>query len=297
MVKKVLRKIKMLYSGYAEIQYRNSVPISHSVNAVKHNRVNLQYCNEKNNIGDLLSPVVYEYMMSRKGISPDQEITCTKNVYAIGSIIDFGFHDATIWGSGMLNEQALYRMVKSCKLGRILDIRAVRGPFTRDILLKSGYECPEVYGDPAIIMPLIYTPQVTKIKDISCIVHLNGEIDAKVQQFQGDFIDLKTTDYKQFIDQLCMSKKVISSSLHGIILAETYGVPAVLLLEDVKDQVMKFYDWYHATGRQDFSVASSLKQALNMEPTKLPELAELREKLISVFPYDLFDACNLPRLK
>ena len=44
----------------------------------------------------------------------------------------------------------------------------------------------------------------------------------------GDGLQVLTTDYRLFLNELVRGERVISSSLHGIILAESYGVPAVL---------------------------------------------------------------------
>ena len=52
------------------------------------------------------------------------------------------------------------------------------------------------------------------------------------------YIDVKTSDYRKFITEICQSKLIISSSLHGIILAESYGIPAIFLNEGVEK---KFY--------------------------------------------------------
>ena len=41
------------------------------------------------------------------------------------------------------------------------------------------------------------------------------------------------------------AKLVISSSLHGIILAETYGIPAILLMDKVTNNMFKYNDYYY----------------------------------------------------
>ena len=79
---------------------------------------------------------------------------------------------------------------------------------------------------------------------------------------------------------------VISSSLHGIILAEAYGVPAVLLKPQI--DIVKYYDYYYSTGRINFPMADSIKQAMQIKPVELPELDELRARLKEAFPYDLY---------
>lgn len=81
---------------------------------------------------------------------------------------------------------------------------------------------------------------------------------------------------------------IISSSLHGIILAESYGVPAIFINEDMNDELFKFYDWYFSTGRKNVVMATSISEALNITPMELPDLAEMRNNLLKCFPYDLF---------
>lgn len=61
------------------------------------------------------------------------KIKDTKYLYEVGSIIGFGLQDATIWGSGLLREENVFRLVRSK-----IDIRAVSGPKTRECLLKVG---------------------------------------------------------------------------------------------------------------------------------------------------------------
>lgn len=251
--------------------------------------VNLEYwkCSE-NNLGDDLAPVIYEYMLSKNNVTSFQKNRKCKHLLTVGSVLGWERFDATVWGSGILNLKLIYNIVRHRDY-RKYDIRAVRGPLTRKVLLENGYECPEVYGDPAILMPDIYMPlNVIKKYPVSIVRHISQNImdDDRVHN-----IDIKTNDYRKFINELSQSEKVISSSLHGIILAETYGVPAVFLANGMEDQLFKFLDWYYATGRslKDIQIAYSFEEALTMEPTVLPDLTEIRENLKNAFPYDLWN--------
>ena len=102
-------------------------------------------------------------------------------------------------------------------------------------------------------------------------------------------LDIKTTDFEKFIDTISSAEKVISSSLHGIILSETYGTPAVFLKKGIEAELLKFYDWYYSTERYSVQIASDIDEALKMEPMPVPNLDDMRNALIQSFPYDLWE--------
>ena len=128
--------------------FRNNFLLFNISNMAIENTVNLNYWDESNNLGDTLAPIIVEYMLSLKGLTSDKRIDSKKHLYAVGSVLTAGIQDATVWGSGVLNSKITYRLNN-----RKLDIRAVRGPFTKAVLEDYGYDVPEVYGDPAILMP------------------------------------------------------------------------------------------------------------------------------------------------
>ncbi len=192
-----------------------------------------------------------------------------------------------MWGSGVLNLQQAAK-IKHLSSYRDFDIRAVRGPLTKRALEAAGYKVPAVFGDPAIFMNEICQPTSTEKKyDVSVIFHFRyaREVEGVHQ------ISIETKDYQAFIDEIAASKKVISSSMHGIILAELYGVPAVFLCEDLeKEDIFKYYDYYYSTKRYNVKIASTVEEALAMEPMELPQnLDELRQGLKDSFPYDLWE--------
>lgn len=243
---------------------------------------------EHENLGDYLSKVVVEWMLEKRGLSMDSNVEKTKCLYAVGSILGFGFQDATVWGSGLLRKENAYRLVR-----QKLDIRAVRGPVTRNILLSMGVNCPNCYGDPAILMPLIYNNnKVVKKYKVSVILHHTSTMRQNLEKLNSDgvhYIEILTTDFKSFIDEILSSETIISSALHGIILAESYGIPVVYLKDSMPGQDLKFNDWYAATRRTNYVAATSLEEALMRLPTNgVPDLEVLRKNIETVFPYDLW---------
>ena len=258
---------------------RNRINYLKDKSRISANQVNLHWWKvpgSMQNIGDFLSPIVVEYMhqvTSRTALSANG----TTHLLAIGSVIDMCYQNSVVWGSGLMSGNKMYWWRNLRKL----DIRAVRGPETRRSLIENGYSCPEVYGDPAILMPLVYMPESMEKKyEYRVIPHHAFDQNGK------NYLSPITQDWQQFIDELVKCRLVISSSLHGIILAEAYGIPAIMLRTRLG--TFKFEDYYHSTNRYDYPMADSVEQALQMEPPALPDLESLRKNIIAAFPADLW---------
>lgn len=259
---------------------------------VKKNQVNLEFWNVRVNVGDQLSMPIVKWMLAKKDVVIDKPISRTRHLLALGSIIGSGRFDATVWGSGVNTAQAIYNTGKFKKNATLI-IKAVRGPITKEILSGFGYDCKGcVFGDPGILMPLIFKPEPSeKIYDVSIIGHFKMAqyINSKYPQYH--YINVETSDYKTFIQEICASKKIISSSLHGIILAESYGIPAVFYNENgmMDREIIKYYDWYYLTNRRSVVCASTIEEALHLTPMELPKLDSMREQLMHMFPYELWE--------
>lgn len=255
---------------------------------IENKHFNLEWWQGETNLGDSLSPVIFSWMLDRHHLSDKSDCLRKVHLLSTGSLIGAARFDAVIWGSGIMNAFNLCNLIKHRKYVKY-DIRAVRGPISRDFLLQAGYICPEIYGDPAIIMPLIYKPKsLEKIYDVTVIKHhLSKDTDKNCKDI--NYLDIRTTNYKEFIDTILKSELIISSSLHGIILAETYGVPAVFLNTGVNDQFIKYMDWYYSTGRTNVKMAKSISEAKEIKPMEIPDLGSMRQDLINAFPYDLWE--------
>lgn len=247
------------------------------------------------NLGDYLGLVVVNWMLERKGLSLDDYVEKKKHLLTVGSGAVKSYQNMTVWGSGVEWEIGYFlRRQLQRSWFRKLDIRAVRGPLTRDYLMRLGHYCPAVYGDPAILMPLNYKVEGEPSRgwqkyNVSIIPQLVTEGEIREKYPDAHIISMNTNDYKKVIDEINQSKLIISSSLHGVILADAYGVPSVWFRGLQKEVDFKYLDYYASTGRKPENIPISVEEAMEREPLPLPDLKPLQEGLMASFPYDLWD--------
>lgn len=171
-------------------------------------------------------------------------------VYTTGSVMLFTKKNSIVWGTGCIDEGMIGE--KPSK------IYAVRGPLTRKELLKKGIECDEVYGDPALLYPMIYNPEIEKKYKWGVIPHyadFESSRDRKViknLENQGlKVIDICSGENK-FIDELLEVENVLSSSLHGLIMSDAYGIPNARI--NISNKLLgghfKFKDYFLSVGRE-----------------------------------------------
>lgn len=177
-----------------------------------------------------------------------------ENYLAIGSILTFfPLKDSIIWGSGIINKNEINKIKD-----KPLSIRSVRGPKTREILLNLGIPCPPKYGDPALLFPLIYKANIDKKYHIGVIPHFIDVNNPCVEELlkNKSMHLIKVNNYirwQDFIDEICSCDIVMSSSLHGIIIAEAYGIPAIWTKfgEYVNGWDFKFIDFYESIEKKN----------------------------------------------
>lgn len=196
---------------------------------------------ESGNYGDLLSRYIVE-RLAETTIEKYDHDEVSVHLDAIGSILDRNeiCSSALIWGSGFLSPQPLGK-IKLTRWWHFLRrkygvpvVYAVRGELTREILLKAGIACPKIFGDPALLMPLLYCPvsRPSKTARLGIILHhSHGKFKAKFQNEKIKYIEVcrNYNDMERFIDEMLSCEVILSSSLHGLILANVYKIPCVRL--------------------------------------------------------------------
>ncbi|WP_178989002.1 polysaccharide pyruvyl transferase family protein [Winogradskyella schleiferi] len=203
------------------------------------------------NFGDALVPYLLQNTTSEdfQWVRPNTNTTFKifkrKHYLIIGSIISAATTHSIIWGAGIMHSK------EKVKKGKFL---AVRGPKTRERLLELGYKVPEVYGDPAVLLALFFKQKPETIKyEYGIVPHFVDYDNVKAQysnQTNIKIINLITDNVEDVINQFLQCEHILSSSLHGLIVAHTFRIPA--LWTKISDKLagddIKFEDYFSSIG-------------------------------------------------
>ena len=121
--------------------------------------IKLHWYDGERNFGDMLSPILFnglgiKYKKAKRNDSG--------KLLAIVSIIYATRENDVLWGTGTMRD-------KDFIAPKGLKVLAVRGPKTREKI--KGVNVPEIYGDPAILIPDIYKPKKIEKHKIGFIPH------------------------------------------------------------------------------------------------------------------------------
>ncbi len=248
------------------------------------------------NWGDELNKYLLEYITHKKFYFipfTDSYLQPMLHYILIGSILtSYNFNKSIIYGSGIL-------FPEKSVVGVPEKIISVRGPKTREILLKSGIECPEVYGDPALLLPVFYKPKSGTVKGkIIVIPHIQTtvkEVKGACDGIISDYDILSLFDYKRWtdiIDTICSAKFVISESLHGLIVAEAYGIPNVWV--EFKDHPeywdFKYHDFFSSIKRTRKKIKLQEKPGYEAIQSQINDWKKGEipyDEMLSHFPFDI----------
>lgn len=220
-------------------------------------------------------------------------------IYAIGSILE-GSHSSKniIWGSGIINSSASNIKGKFC---------AVRGKYTQQKLKELQIDTPDVLGDPALLLPLVYNPSISKKYKIGIIPHYQHFTDLQ-NLFPDEVLVINLLDdIETVIDMIAACELTISTSLHGIIVSHAYAVPSIwTTFSETKKKLLgddvKFKDYFSSLNLQEyhpfvlnnieeFSVENIVKTVNNeYHDVILPaeeNIKWIQKKLLKVVPFTL----------
>jgi len=211
------------------------------------------------NFGDELSEFIVNKTLNTSVTKAEAKEQ--NKLIGIGSVLHFAQDHDTVWGSG-INGKKRELNAK----GETLNVLGVRGPLTREFLMYKNCQVPEIYGDPALLLKKLYPQEKNTSKperDYIIVPHFSELENPAFKNYEDKIVKPNQTPEK-VIEEILQAKFVISSSLHGIIVAESYGIPSILLKITNEEPMFKYMDYYYGTERFKFQYAKSIEEALTI---------------------------------
>ncbi|MDQ0206990.1 polysaccharide pyruvyl transferase family protein [Alkalicoccobacillus murimartini] len=271
-------------------------------------KINLYY-KKLPNMGDLLNPLIVDELF---GMKSRHNIFLTCEMSGIGSGLESFllsdkrkkrvaqkltapfFKDVHIWGTGFLreniNESYFYR--------KNTVFHAVRGELSKQKVERIlGVKLDIPTGDAGLLASNLINYKVNKKFSLGIIPHFR-EQDSKVfSDIYKDNKNAKIIDLKEdpisVIEQIAQCEVILSSSLHGLIVADSFNVPNkhIIVSDKLKGDGFKFRDYYSSFGIE-YSPADlnkdnvpNISEIKNDYTLSFDDIELKKKELISSFPF------------
>lgn len=215
------------------------------------------HCKDLNNFGDRLTPYII-YKVTGKWPEHSKE---GKHYFLAGSILQEANDDTIVIGSGFGAKDQTIKTKKA-------KVLAVRGPLSGAILARAGYTSNWLYGDPGLTLPYFYPKHGSPDLDLGVFPHY---VDYPDFVDSGYFIINPTAPVETVLANMFRCKRIITSSLHGFIAAQVYGIPALLVTfgGNIAGDGMKYTDYMLATNQTPYKPIKQKKEGLRNLATPL----------------------------
>jgi pyruvyltransferase len=210
--------------------------------------INLIYFKDKSpngNFGDELSKFITFSLINKKKYKlifrkKNKEI----NLICIGTFMQKARDNYFIYGTGVRLPENL--------INYKLNVKAVRGLLTKQVLEKNGIAVPDVFGDPGLLIKRFYNPVINPdLKNKIGIVPHKTNIEMYKDIKDTKYIIINPLDkWKEVVNSIYSCRCIISASLHGLVTADAYNIPNLWLYEfKLKEGEFKFKDYFSSQGR------------------------------------------------
>ncbi len=271
-------------------------------------KIKAYYSIHHQNFGDILNPVLMDRIFSCPVV---RSRAPRADLFGIGSILNKLMPEqdrffsrligrfqspCRIWTSGFIMPPR-----KEARPIRSLQVHAVRGRLTLEYLRSiTGTPLEVPLGDGGLLAGLLLERPVPKKYSVGIIPHYH-EYDRKEYWMLADRIPRSTVipiigDPWKTLEAIASCETVLSSSLHGLIGADSLGIPNLHL--DAGDALtggnFKYRDYYSAFGLEHAAglpVEKMLEQVPDPEqiaaqyPIRREQVEEIQKNLIAAWPY------------
>lgn len=222
-------------------------------------KLKLFYYSNVLNFGDMLNTVLAERLCTEHGKRIQYVSYKECNAMFLGSILQLLwtkkptlrclYEPVSIWGTGLISPET------KPFLSRKLMIYALRGKLTESVLKyqsqKGGVKFVEtVLGDPGLLSNLLCDcKNIRKEYSVGIIPHYVDKNSKELDLFRNikefNIIDVQNNpDY--VVREIAKCDQIISSSLHGLIVADSLGIPnaRMVLSNKITGGDFKYEDYY-----------------------------------------------------
>ncbi len=241
------------------------------------------------NFGDALTPYLIK-KISGQDVEYVEVNSEPPPFMVTGSILGCNTFCGIVWGAGCAFESDLNPDLFNFPF---LDyqIIATRGLLSKELVEQSGHK-PIAYGDPGFLLPRFYHPDMEVKYDVGIIcswVDFNY-VDGYFKNDRVTVINAlgSYNVVEETVDKLLQCRVIVSSTLHGLVAAIAYGIPAVLVKFSNKmiGDGFKFRDVLTCTDQQYEPIDLS---NIILDADELTKLTFLHK--ITVDLDKLFDCC------
>lgn len=211
------------------------------------------------NVGDSMNKVLFEKLF---GMLVSHQKTFAADMVAIGSILNHFLvagalesvqvskNPVHVWGTGLM----FAGVGTDHKPIRPLEIHALRGELTRQAMslcLGEDVCCP--LADPGLLASLLVPAQKKKY-DIGLIPHYvdaREECFREMKEYYPNSVLINVQDDPiSVIEAIGQCKTILSTSLHGLVLADSFGIPNrwCVCSDRILGKGHKFRDYYSSYG-------------------------------------------------
>jgi pyruvyltransferase len=250
----------------------------------------LHWSSGKPNFGDWLSPALVT-LLSGRPVEHADPGGC--DLIAVGSILHRLKHRwfnrrVHVWGTGFIEER---RPISSRHY-----YHAVRGWHTARQLRGVEISC---VGDPGLLADRLLPDRkmIPKTHRLGLVPHYKDHADPRIAalaaQIPGTAVLDVLVEPVEFLRRAAGCEFILSSSLHGLIVADSMGIPNawMSLSDSVRGAGFKFADYYSVFGIPDpkpVDLRGGLSESLLGEwarASQRPGMEEIKSKLVASFPF------------
>jgi pyruvyltransferase len=247
------------------------------------------YYNTIFNVGDQLNPFLLPRLF-------DVDVTLATlptapHLAAIGSILQATNERSQVWGTGVMHDT--YR-VPNLSAG---NVHAVRGKLSYQWLRSGGINLRDIpLGEPGFLAnDALRDTNQPKRFEIGIVPHYQDRrlVCSSSLVAEDSVADLSVhSEPGAFLADMASCRVVVSSSLHGLVLAESLGIPNVWVKfsDRTGGGKFKFLDWFSLAARPQLQpyvpAGVSSKEILRelSAGATLHEFPNTKNDLISAFP-------------